>query len=132
MLEPDVLHAAAHLLLEIAGDAQEHVRMTRGGRAKYYTVFQPLELDVDAALVEHLAPTDLARLRASTTIGHLLGVTTLGALLWRADASTRALCYDVDDQAGWRVLIRTTRRLAQAGYLPLLEESPLAEAGISG
>src|SRR5579885_3439940 len=79
--EPDTLRAAAALLLEIAGDAPEHVHMTRGGRAKYYTVFQPLALDVDAALVEHLAPKEVARLRASTTIGHLLGVTTRGALL---------------------------------------------------
>ena len=129
MAESDTLRAAAHLLLEIAGDANEHVRMTRGGRAKYYTVFQPLELDVDAALVTHLAPADLARLRASTTIGHLLGVTTLGAALWRADAYTRALCFDVDDRAGWRLLILAARRLAQAGYLPLLEESPAGRGG---
>jgi len=127
--EPDTLRAAAALLLEIAGDAQEHVRMTRGGRAKYYTVFQPLELDVDAALVEHLAPMEVARLRASTTIGHLLGVTTLGAFLWSADAYTRALCYDVDDRAGWRMLIRAARQLAQAGYQPLLEESPAGRGG---
>ncbi len=129
MPEQETLRAAAALLLEIAGDAPEHVRMTRGGRAKYYTVFQPLELDVDAALVEHLASADLARLRGSTTIGHLLGVTTLGASLWRADAYTRALCYDVDDRPGWRVLIRAARQLAQAGYLPLLEESPAGRGG---
>lgn len=129
MPEPDALHAAARLLLEVAGDANEHVRMTRGGRAKYYTVFQPLKLDVDAALVTHLTPVEVARLRASTTIGHLLGVTTLGASLWRTDAYTRALCFDVDDRAGWRVLILAARRLAQAGYLPLLEESPAGRGG---
>lgn len=129
MSEPDTLRAAASLLLEIAGDENEHVRMTRGGRAKYYTVFQPLELDVDVALVTNLAPADLARLRASTTIGHLLGLTTLGATLWRADAYTRALCYDVDDRAGWRLLILAARRLGQAGYLPLLEESPAGRGG---
>jgi hypothetical protein len=127
--ELDELHAAAHLLLEIAGDANEHVRMTRGGRAKYYTVFQPLELDVDPALAAHLPPAALAGLRASTTTGHLLGVTTIGASLWRADAYTRALCFDVDDRAGWRLLILAARRLAQAGYAPLLEESPAGRGG---
>ncbi len=58
-----------------------------------------------------------------------MGITTLGASLWRADAYTRALCYDVDDRPGWRLLISSARWLAGAGYQPLLEESPAGRGG---
>ena len=88
MNENETMRVAAALLLDIAGDASEHVRMG-GGQAKYYTVHRALSLDVDPAL---------ARLRASTTIGHLLGVTTVGAWLWRKNAYTRALCFDADER----------------------------------
>ena len=120
--------AAAQLLLDIAGEAHEHVRMS-GGLAKYYTVYRSLTVDVDARLAEQLEASALARLRASTTMGHLLGVTTVGAWLWRQNAYARALCFDADDRPGWRLLIVSARRLAQAGYLPLLESSPAGRGG---
>lgn len=120
---------AAKLLLDVAGQANEHIQMSKFGAAKYYTVFRPVRLDVSADLARQLDAPALARLREDTTLGHLLGVTTIGALLWRPDGLTRALCFDVDTDEGWESLKAAARLLERAGYRPLLEASPVGRGG---
>jgi len=125
----ETIIAAATLLLDVAGLANEHIQMSKQGDAKYYTVYRPLRLDVKSDLTGQLDGAALARLRENTTVGHLLGVTTLGALLWRPDGMTRALCFDEDDEQGWNVLKEAARQLESAGYRPLLEPSPVDRGG---
>jgi hypothetical protein len=108
----ETIIAAAALLLDVAGLANEHIQMSRSGDAKYYTVYRPLRLDVKPDLTRQLDGAALTRLRENTTVGHLLGATTLGALLWRPDGMTRALCFDEDDEQGWNVLKEAARRSA--------------------
>lgn len=120
--------AAAELLLDVAGLANEHIQMSKG-EAKYFTVYRPLRLDVKPDVARQLDGAALARLRENTTVGHLLGATTLGALLWRPDGMTRALCFDEDDEAGWNVLKEAARQLESVGYRPLLEPSPVGRGG---
>jgi len=125
----ETIIAAATLLLDVAGLANEHIQMSKQGEAKYYTVYRPLCLDVKPELARQLDGAALARLREHTTVGHLLGATTLGALLWRPDGMTRALCFDEDDEQGWNVLGEAARQLERTGYRPLLEPSPVGRGG---
>lgn len=120
---------AAALLLDVAGLANEHVQMSKQGNAKYYTVYRPLCLDVKPEVARQLDGAVLACLRENTTVGHVLGVTTLGALLWRPDGMTRALCFDEDDEQDWNVLKEAARQLERAGYRPLLEPSSADRGG---
>ncbi len=78
-------------------------------RAKYYTIHRPLRLDVKAELAHQLDSAALARLRQDTVLGHVIGVTMVGALLWRPDGMTRALCFDEDTEQGWNVLQEAAR-----------------------
>jgi hypothetical protein len=96
--------AAAALLLALAGQADEHIEMSRRGEKKYYTVDRPLTLN------------DL--------IDHLQGGKARGASCRRPDGQTRSLCWDADDPERWELLQQAARQLAQAGYVPILEPSP--------
>lgn len=103
------LDDAARLLKEIAGPAPQHIEMSRSGQKKYYSV--------SGALTE-------ADARA-----HLRGTKTKGALCSRPDGQARALAYDADEAQGWQTLQGAARKLAAAGYRPLLEPSPRARGG---
>jgi hypothetical protein len=103
------LDAAARLLVEIAGPAPVHIEMSRAGPKKYYTVKRALTLD-DA-------------------LRHLRGTKTKGALCSRPNGQARALAYDADDPPRWHLLRRAARKLAAAGYHPLLEPSPGGRGG---
>src|ERR1700730_13096375 len=100
----DDFNEAAHLLLDIAGPAPQHIEMSARGPKKYYTVARALSLD-DAR-------------------EHLSGRRTSGALCSRPDGRARALAYDADDAEHWQALQQAARQLAQSGYRPLLEPSP--------
>ena len=104
-----LLTAAARLLVEIAGPAGQHIEMSRAGPKKYYSVNRALTLD-DAR-------------------DHLRGKKTRGALCSYPDGQTRALAYDSDEAAGWQQLQAAARKLAAAGYKPLLEPSPRGRGG---
>ncbi len=106
---PVDLGAAAELLLSLAGDSDEHIEMSRTGQKKYYTVHRRLNLD--------------------DVLDHLRGGQARGGLCCYADGKTRGLCWDADDQEMWELLQRAARVLAEAGYLPLLEESPASRGG---
>ncbi len=93
----------------MAGPAPRHIEMSRAGPKKYYTVARALTQD-DAR----------ARLRGSKTCG---------ALCSRPDGQTRSLAYDADDQEQWELLRAAARKLAAAGYQPLLEPSPRGRGG---
>lgn len=121
--------AAAELLLDVAGLANEHIWMPGDSPAKYITVHRALRLDVKAELARQLDSAALARLRQDTVIGHVLGVTTVGALLWRPDGMTRALCFDADNEQGWIILREAAQLLESVGYRVLLETSPVGRGG---
>lgn len=121
--------AAAELLFDVAGLANEHIWMPGDGDAKYITVHRALRLDVKAELARQLDSAALARLRQDTVIGHILGVTTVGALLWRPDGMTRALCFDADNEQGWTILREAALLLESVGYRVLLEPSPVGRGG---
>ncbi len=108
-MDVETLASAAHVLVEIAGPATQHIEMSRSGPKKYYSVARPLTLE-DARL-------------------HLRGVKTKGALCRRPDGQTRALAYDADDMHAWQQLQAAARTLAQEGYVPLLEPSPAGRGG---
>ncbi len=103
------LHAAAELLLSLAGDADVHIEMSRTGEKKYYTVNRRLKLE------------DL--------LDHLRGGQARGALCSYADGRTRGLCWDVDDQDGWELLQGAARALVGMGYFVILEKSPAGRGG---
>ncbi len=109
MNNKELLDAATRLLVEIAGPAPQHIEMSRGGPKKYYSVARALtEADARA---------------------HLRGTKTKGALCSRPDGAARALAYDADDPEHWQQLQAAARKLAQAGYKPLLEPSPRGRGG---
>lgn len=105
------LYEAARLLLDIAGDGQEHIAMNTNPDIlkKYVTV--------------HRTPT-LADMQK-----HLQGSKTLGATLQHQDGTTRALCFDADDPHTWQRLQDGAISLAGLGYKPLLEPSPAQRGG---
>jgi hypothetical protein len=105
----ELMLRAAALLVEIAGPAPEHIEMSTRGPAKYYEVKRPLTLP-DAR-------------------DHLAGKKTKGALLRRPDGMTRALCYDADTSDDWYTLREAAHFLANAGYTPLMEDSPAGRGG---
>jgi hypothetical protein len=107
MSQADVLAQAAQLLLEIAGPEPVHIEMSSRGPKKYY--------DVAGAIT------------VQDTLAHLKGWKTKGAYLRRPDGLTRALCYDADTQEDWEHLLDAARLLAEAGYLPLVEDSPVKD-----
>lgn len=104
-----VLDAAAELLLSLAGDADVHIEMSRAGEKKYYTVHRRLTRD------------DL--------LDHLRGGQARGGLCCYADGKTRGLCFDVDNQDDWELLLRAAQVLVAVGYLVILEESPAGRGG---
>lgn len=107
------LEAAAALLVEMAGPSPLHICMNRrdkhGYSLKYGPVFRPFRLE-DAR-------------------DHLAGRSTRGARLWRPDGMTRALCFDADTQDAWQGLLDATRLLRMAGYVLLVEDSPVGRGG---
>jgi hypothetical protein len=105
----DDLRAAACLLLELSGESDEHIEMSRRSEKKYYTVDRALTLD--------------------DVLDHLQGGKARGALCSRPDGLTRALCWDGDDAERWAMLSQAARQLAEAGYLPMLEPSPVGRGG---
>ena len=100
---------AAHLLLAISGDCNEHIEMSSRGAKKYITVQRPLTL------------TDMKQ--------HLQGTKTKGATLARRDGTTRALCFDADDQQTWQLLNEASTLLIAQGFKPILEPSPAGRGG---
>ncbi len=109
MSQADLLAHAATLLAEIAGPEPGHIEMSPRGPKKYY--------DVKRAISEQDA-------RA-----HLKGWKTKGAYLRRPNGMTRALCYDADNAQDWEHLLDAARLLAEAGYLPIVEDSPAGRGG---
>jgi hypothetical protein len=99
----------AKLLLAIAGDARDHIEMSRTGDKKYYSQARPLTED--------------------DTLAHLQGRKTVGASCGYGNGTTRALCYDTDTAEGWQQLTDAAEKLADAGYKPLLEQSPAQRGG---
>jgi DNA-binding transcriptional ArsR family regulator len=99
----------AKLLLAIAGDAPQHIKMPGFEGKKYATVAEPL--------------TD------GHTLAHLQGRKVYGASCGYGDGTTRALCYDADEPAAWQQLEAAARKLADAEYMPLLEQSPAGRGG---
>jgi TOTE conflict system, Archaeo-Eukaryotic Primase domain len=107
--QAEILAHAAELLVEIAGSEPVHIEMSARGPKKYY--------EVKRALTQQDA-------RA-----HLGGWKTKGAYVRRPNGMTRALCYDADTPQDWQHLQDAARRLAEAGYLPLVEASPVGRGG---
>jgi hypothetical protein len=108
-IDQDDLHAAAELLLALAGQADEHIEMSRRGEKKYYTVDR--------------------RLNINDVLDHLAGGKARGANCSYPDGQTRGLCFDADEAQCWELLEDAAQQLAQAGYLPILEPSPGREVG---
>lgn len=105
----ELMQDAAALLVEIAGPEPVHIEMASRGPAKYYEVKQAFGLQ-DAS-------------------NHLAGKKTKGAMLRRPDGKTRALCYDADTDSAWQVLREAAHFLQNAGYVPLVEDSPAGRGG---
>jgi hypothetical protein len=103
------LAEAARLLVDIAGPEPVHIEMSARGPKTYY--------DVHRALCERDG-------RA-----HLLGWKTKGATLRHPDGKTRALCYDADTPGDWHRLQEAVHKLAESGYSPFLEASPVGRGG---
>ena len=105
--------AAAALLVEIAGPAPQHIEMNLpdkvGRPRKYGPVYHAFTLEDARA--------------------HLAGKKTKGARLRRPDGMTRALCFDADTEDAWQALLDATRLLRMAGYVLLLEDSPVGRGG---
>lgn len=96
---------AAQLLLECAGMEQAHILMMEEGEDKYKFRDGPLTLQM--------------------LLAHLEGRYTYGASLEYPDGTTRMTLRDADSVADIEVLRDAARRLAEAGYSPLLEYSPV-------
>jgi hypothetical protein len=105
----ELLQAAAALLVEIAGPEPVHIEMSERGSAKYYDVKRAFSLEDARA--------------------HLTGKKTKGAMVRRPDGLTRALCYDADTDNDWQSLREAAHFLASAGYIPLIEDSPIGRGG---
>lgn len=104
-----LMQDAAALLVEIAGPEPVHIEMSSRGPAKYYEVKRGLILEDARA--------------------HLSGQKTKGAMLRRPDGKTRALCYDADTDDDWQRLREAAHFLQNAGYVPLVEDSPADRGG---
>jgi len=102
------LRLAAELLLDIAGTEGQHIRMNPKEGKKYYTNAEPLTL-------RH-------------TINHLNGRYTYGARIDHADGSTRASIYDADNAQDIGRVRSAAQKLQIAGYMPIIELSPLGRA----
>src|SRR5712691_84575 len=100
---------AAALFVQIAGPEPVQIEMSARGPKKYYDVHRPFT-EQDA-------------------IAHLAGRTTRGATLRHPGGMTRALCFDADTPEDWLRLLEAAWRLAEQGYQPLLEESPVGRGG---
>jgi hypothetical protein len=105
--------AVIFLFLDIAGDSAEHIVMNDGSfpnfTKKYKTIHVPLqEQDITA---------------------HLAGEKTVGATLSHQDGTTRALCFDTDNEEGLAIFREAARLLSAAGYKPILEISPAGRGG---
>ncbi len=101
------------LLLDIAGDTSEHISMPGGPGKKYTTIHRSLTTcDIE---------------------GHLVGSKTVGATLHHIDGTTRALCFDTDDNptdsVTWQQLRGEAALLVARGYKLLLEPSPADRGG---
>jgi transcription initiation factor TFIIIB Brf1 subunit/transcription initiation factor TFIIB len=103
--QADLLTHAAQLLVEIAGPEPVHIEMSDRGPKKYYAVKR--------AITEQDARN------------HLKGWKTKGASLRRPAGMTRALCYDADTPQDWEYLRDAAQRLSEAGYHPIVEDSPV-------
>ncbi len=108
-MREDDMNAAARLLVAIAGPWPAHIEMSARGPKKYYEVHRPFD-ERDGRL-------------------HLAGWKTKGAALRYPDGMTRALCYDADTKDDWQGLQEAARTLAESGYVPLLEASPVGRGG---
>jgi hypothetical protein len=100
---------AAKLLLDVAGTADEHIKMSRTGAKKYYS--------------------EPGALTLAQAVAHLDGRATYGARLDHADGTTRATVFDTDTAVGWQEFQDAAAQLAAAGYKPLLEPSPAGRGG---
>jgi hypothetical protein len=96
---------AARLLLEVAGPDADPIEMSRSGRKKYYPV-EPRRA-----------------LKLADLVDHLRGGRAKGALCSHGE-QTRASIFDADDDADWQRLSDGAFQLVEAGYAPLLEQSP--------
>jgi hypothetical protein len=105
---PNAFSSAIALLLDIAGPHSEHIMMSRGEK-KYITISRPI---TEKDIVEHLH-----------------GRKTIGARLTHPDQTTRALCFDADNEIDWTTLQQSANLLIAKGYLPLLEPSPANRGG---
>jgi hypothetical protein len=103
------LITADALLVDIAGPEPVHIEMSSRGPKKYYEVHRPFN-EKDA-------------------LAHVWGYKTKGATLRHPGGLTRALCYDADTLEMWQCLQEAARILADYGYLPLLEASPVGRGG---
>lgn len=98
----DIETETAALLLEIAGDHSEHIKMVPND-SKYITMKKPLQLwDMRA---------------------HIRGYKTLGTRLYYADGTTRALRYDGDSPDQWE-RCKEAARLLDRAFISILEPSP--------
>ena len=105
----DALAEAARLLVDIAGPDMVHIEMSTHGPKKYYDVHRAFDERDGRA--------------------HLLGYRTKGATLRHPGGMTRALCYDADTPCDWLLLQEVALVLAESGYTPLLEVSPVGRGG---
>jgi hypothetical protein len=105
----NILTEAIRLLVDIAGPDPVHIEMSARGPKKYYDVRRMFDERDGRA--------------------HLLGYRTKGATLRHPDGMTRALCYDADTPGDWQLLQEVAQVLAESGYIPLLEVSPVGRGG---
>jgi hypothetical protein len=105
----NLLADAARLLVDIAGPESVHIEMSARGPNKYYGVHRAFDERDGRA--------------------HLLGWRTKGATLKHPGGMTRALCYDADTLRDWQLLQDEALVLAEIGYIPLLEVSPVGRGG---
>jgi hypothetical protein len=103
------LLAAARLLVDIAGPEPVHIEMSSRGPKKYYDLHRAFDERDGRA--------------------HLLGYRTKGATLRHPGGMTCALCYDADNPHHWQLLHEAAQVLAENGYIPLLEASPVGRGG---
>ncbi len=102
----DPARQAAELLIDIAGEHTEHIKMVPN-ESKYITVKGSL---------------DLGDMRT-----HLRGGKTFGARLYHSNGMTRALCFDADGPEDWQRKIDAARLLKIMDFKPILEPSPIPE-----
>lgn len=107
------LEEVAKLLLDIAGNGKDHIEMPGENGKKYKTVHAPLT--------------------RRDILTHLTGEKTIGATLQHTDATTRALCFDTDDNptdpVTWLQFQEEAKFLIAQGYQSILEPSPAGRGG---